>query len=145
MSKVKINLEEKEKENNSSNEQTSNITDSAEVNKKIYFKTLIGVLIAFIIIVALFLIFSTIFAIVTSYNSTIISGVSIKDIDVSGLTKEQVLEKLSSPFNEKLSKEITLYHNEYETTVVTSQFGVSFDLEKAADMACRVGRTRKCF
>lgn len=109
------------------------------------FKTIIGVSIAFIVIVIIFLIFSTIFALTTSYNSNIINGVSIKDIDVSGLTKEQALEKLSVAFNEKLAQEITLFHNDYEIEVFANQFGVSFDLDGAVNMAYSKGRTGNIF
>lgn len=107
--------------------------------KKKSYKTVIGILISLLIIAFLFLLFSTIFAIITRYNSTIINGVSIKEIDVSGLTKAQALEKIQDSFNKRLSKEIVLYHNDYETNVFANQFGVIFDLEKAVDMAysCR--------
>ena len=125
--------------------ENSNVVKTNETsnNNKKTRKIIIGISISIVIILLLFLFVSTIFAIVTSYSSTIISGVSIKDIDVSGLNKEEALDKLNSAFSQKLSQEITLKHNEYETAVFPEQFEISFDLNKAVDVAYSKGRTRK--
>lgn len=80
-------------------------------------KTLLIVSISLSILLLLFLLFSTIFALLTSSNSTIIRGVRIQDIDVSGLTKEQALESVSSIFDEKLEQTITLTHKDYAIDV----------------------------
>lgn len=114
------------------------------VSKKSH-KTFIILSLAFLVIVLLFLLFSTVFALINSYSTKIINGITIKDIDVSGLTKEQALEKVSTAFNKKLSQDITLKHNEYETTIFPEQFGVSFELENAVNVAYSKGRTRKYF
>lgn len=116
-----------------------------QVSEKSHKKTIIGISIALIIIILLFILLSTIFAIVTSYKKTIINGVSIKDINVSGLTKEQALDEITKSFNEKLSKDLTLKHNEYEINIFPEQFNVSFDLEKAVDMAYSKGRSGNIF
>lgn len=96
-------------------------------------------------ILFLFLLFSTIFALIYGSKSTIVQGVSIKNIDVSSLTREQALEKVLTTFKEKLEQPITLIHNEYETTVFPEQFDVAFALEEAVDMAYAKGRSRKYF
>lgn len=106
---------------------------------------IIGVTIAFVIIVILLLLFSTIFALITSNKNNIVNGVVIKDIDVSGLTKEEALEKVNNAFNEKLSKEITLKHNDYEQDVFLSQFEIKFDTEKAVNLAYSKGRSGNIF
>ena len=148
-----ITHEKEEKSNNSDSMKPPKVDDSVEAPKvedsieknteKKSHKTLIGVSIAFIVILILGLLFSTVFALATSNSYTVIKGVSIKDIDVSGLTREQALEKLTAAFNNKVSQKITLKHNEFELEVVPSQFGVSFDLDKAIDLAYNKGRTRK--
>ena len=120
------------------------VKEEVDKTKKSH-KSLVGVCIAFVIIFVLLLLFSTGFALYTSYSSTIISRIHIKDIDVSGLTREQALEKVSKPFNEKLSQEITLVHNDYELVVFPSQFEVSFDIDKAVDIAYSKGRNRKYY
>lgn len=108
-------------------------------------KTLLIVSISFVFILLLFFLFSTVFALVANLHSTIISGIHIKDVDVSGLTKEQALEKVLTAFEEKITQSITLKHNEYETTVFPEQLDVSFALEEAVDVAYSKGRSRKYF
>ena len=48
------------------------------------------------------LLFSTIFALININNEKIISGVSIKGIEVSGLTKEEAKAKLETIYTEKM-------------------------------------------
>lgn len=122
-------------------EDIENLTTS---NKKSY-KNIIIISIVSIIILALLLLFSTIFALVNSNKDTIINGVNIKGIDVSGLTKEQALEKISPVFEENLSKSIILKHNEYELPLIFSQLDVNFSLEEAVDLAYDKGRSGNIF
>lgn len=124
-------------------ENSNNDKEYKVVNQKKSYKTAIILSIAFIIIVLLFLLFSTIFALITSNKSTIINGVSIKDIDVSNLTKEQALEKISNEFSKKSAQAITLKHNDFEQTILPEQFEVSFSLSDAINMAYSKGRSRK--
>lgn len=124
-------------------ENSNNDKEYKVVNQKKSYKTAIILSIAFIIIVLLFLLFSTIFALITSNKSTIINGVSIKDIDVSNLTKEQALEKISNEFSKKSAQAITLKHNAFEQTILPEQFEVSFSLNDAINMAYSKGRSRK--
>lgn len=93
----------------------------------------------------LLLFFSTVFALVYSYNPTIVAGVKIKDIDVSGLTKEQAFEKVYSAFNSKLEQSFTLKYNEYELEVFPEQFGISFAVEDAVNTAYSKGRSSNIF
>lgn len=108
-------------------------------------KALFVVSFCFVAIVFLLLIFSTVFALITSHQNTIIKGVKIKDIDISGLTKEEALQKVSSTFNKKLEKQIILQHNDYELAIFLGQFDVSFNLEESINMAYNKGRMRKYF
>jgi len=93
----------------------------------------------------LLLIFSTIFAIINGNKTTIINGIKIKDIDVSNLTKEQAIEKVSNILNKNIEKEITLQYKNYEITVFPSQFNVDFNIEEAVNIAYKKGRMRKYF
>lgn len=115
-----------------------------DTSKKTY-KTAIILSLTLVIIIVLFLLFSTVFALISGYKSTIINGVKIKDIDVSGLNREEAIAKVSTAFEEKLEKQITLKHNDYSITVFPDQFDVSFAIEEAVDMAYKKGRTRKYF
>ena len=68
--------------------------------KKKWVKPVIILLILAVII----LIFSTIFAIMNINSDKIISGISINNIEVSGLTKEEAKGKLEAILNEKITK-----------------------------------------
>ncbi len=124
-------------------ENSNNDKEYKVVNQKKSYKTAIILSIALIVIVLLFLLFSTIFALITSNKPTIINGVSIKDIDLSNLTKEQALEKISNEFSKKSAQAITLKHNDFEQTILPEQFEVSFSLNDAINMAYCKGRSRK--
>ena len=127
-----------------SNDNNSDFQKQIAVPKKSH-KTAIVVSLAFVFIVFLFFIFSTIFALVNYTKTTIISGVSVKNIDISGLSKEQALEKVSAEFSKKSSQSITLKYNDSEQTVILEQLGVSFDLENAINVAYSKGRTGNIF
>ena len=141
-------IENQEKSNNNNNDNKNNtdipIVDTT-IKKKKSFKTPIIISISVTAIIILFLLFSTIFALINSNNTKIIKGVTIKDVDVSGLTKEEALVKVSDAFDKKLSESITLKHNEYSHTIVPSQFDVSFSLEDAVDIAYDTGRSGNIF
>ena len=152
-------LEETNNDNNSNDNQivtTDNIEEKSEnstnnieenntqVSKKSY-KTFIIISSVIIVIALLLFIFSTIFALIANHNNTIIRGVNIKGIDISGLTKEAAFEKVSNIFNAKLSESFTLKHNEYELEVFPEQFGISFDIEGAINTAYSKGRSSNIF
>lgn len=108
------NIEKEEIENPIEIEENEEIEKKTSTNSH---KTLFILSISLLILLLLFLLFSTVFALLNNANSTIIRGVSIQDVDVSGLTKEQALEKVSSIFGEKLEQTITLTHEDYAIDV----------------------------
>ena len=120
------------------------VKNEVQVSKKSY-KTLFIITSAIFVIALLLFIFSTIFALIASHNDTIINGVKIKGIDLSGLSKEDAYEKVSTAFNTKLSESFTLKHNEYELEVFPEQFGISFDIEGAINTAYSKGRSGNIF
>lgn len=97
------------------------------------------------ILILLILFFSTIFAIINMNNNNIINGVFIQGIDVSGLSTESAKQKVSSILSEQLSKDITLTHNDYSTTISPSQFNASFDIDNAISSAYSLGRSSNIF
>lgn len=131
------NVEEKELKTKEST------TEKIVKEKNNYNKKLIIALIIATFILLLF--FSTIFAIANLNNNKIISGVSIKGIDVSGLTKEEAFEKISNIANEKLTTPFNLVHNDFVNTVIPEQLGANFDIESSIDTAYKLGREDNIF
>lgn len=103
----------------------------------------IAILLGSIIILALF--FSTIFALVNMNNQKMMSGITIKGIDVSGLSKEEAKAKLETIYSEKMGKEIHLKYNEYESSLNPTLMEVSYDIDKAVEEAYKIGREGNIF
>lgn len=103
----------------------------------------IAILLGIIIILALF--FSTIFALVNMNNQKMMSGITIKGIDVSGLSKEEAKAKLETIYSEKMGKEIHLKYNEYESSLNPTLMEVSYDVDKAVEEAYKIGREGNIF
>lgn len=88
-------------------------------------------------------IFSTIFALTNRNSNKIVSGISIKGIDVSGLTYNEAYEKVAKVYSEKVKQNITLKHNEYETSLTPEQIEAEFKVQEAIDTAYNYGRSGK--
>lgn len=88
-------------------------------------------------------IFSTIFALTNRNSNKIVSGISIKGIDISGLTYNEAYEKVAKVYSEKMKQNITLKHNEYETSLPPEQIEANFKVQEAIDTAYNYGRSGK--
>ena len=108
-------------------------------------KRWVKILIATIIVMAIALVFSTVFAFININNEKIISGVSIKGIDVSGLTKEEAKAKLELVYNEKMEKDIELKYQEYEAELNPTLMEVKYDIDKAVEEAYEIGKSSNIF
>lgn len=114
-----------------------------DTKDKKYNKILIPI-ISILLIFILFL-FCTIFSLLNLNKTTIISGVSIKGIDVSNLTKEEAYNKVEAIINQKLSKPFNLIHNDISTTVSAEQLEVNFDITSSIDTAYSIGKESNIF
>lgn len=106
--------------------------------------TMLGVLgifgiLVFIAIIILIIAFG-IFTVYNANNDNIVSGVFIKNVDVSNLSKDEAKEKISSYINENLPENIALKHNDYETSIPLSSLNLSFDIDSAVDSAYSIGK-----
>ncbi len=86
-----------------------------------------------------------IFTFVNSKNKNIISGISIKGVDVSGLSTEEAKETIQNYINENLPENINLVHNEYETSIPLSALNVNFDIDSAVEQAYETGKSGNIF
>lgn len=132
-------FEKVEKKNKKVKKDVKDMTPS-EYKKK---KWLIPSIIVIVIIVAIFI--STIFALVNMNNEKIISGISISGIDVSGLSKEEAIAKMTTIYQEKKEKEIGIQYEDYETTLNPTVMGVNYEIEQAVEEAYLVGKEDNIF
>ena len=86
-----------------------------------------------------------IFTFVNSQNENIVSGVSIKGVDVSGLSTEEAKETIQNYINENLPENINLVHNDYQTSIPLSALNVNFDIDSAVEQAYAIGKSGNMF
>ena len=110
-------------------------------NKKI----LIIVLIAILII---FFIFSVIFSLL-NLNDNIISGISINNINISKMSKEEANSKLTSLIDKKIKQEIKLVYSKdkdnYEKNLDLSILNIDYNLQDTLNEAYQIGRGKNIF
>mgnify|MGYP001063935259 CR=1 FL=1 len=111
--------------------------------------TMLGVLgifgiLIFITTIILIIAFG-IFTVYNANNDNIVSGVFIKNVDVSNLSKDEAKEKISSYINGNLPENIALKHNDYETSIPLSSLNLSFDIDSAVDYAYSIGKNGNVF
>lgn len=111
--------------------------------------TMLGVLgifgiLVFIAIFVLLIAFG-IFTVYNANNDNIVSGIFIKNVDVSNLSKSEAKEKISNYINSNLPENIALKHNDYETSIPLSSLNLSFDIDSAVDSAYVIGKSGNVF
>ena len=135
--KVEI-IEDKTKE-----EEFKNIPNNETHSSKRYLIAIGVFLIVFLGIICI------IFGAFTFYNyqnnSIIAKGIYINNIDVSGLTKSEAKDKLGKIYQDKLSNDITLKHNDFSAYVKTSEIELSYDLDSAINYAYEIGKSSNIF
>ena len=96
---------------------------------------------------ALLLILLIIFAGFTFYNiknnDSIAKGVYIYGIDVSGKTKKEAINTLTSKFETIQNTDIKLISEDYETIINPSEINLKFDIDSAINFAFSIGKSGK--
>lgn len=105
--------------------------------------TIFGIL-TFIFILIILITFIT-FTLINTKSQTIAHGISIKGIDISGLTKEEATKKISTYISSSIPEEIKLKHNDYETSLSTEQLSVYFNTNEAVEIAYEIGKNGNIF
>lgn len=124
----------KEKENIEDKKSTENTK-----TKKLSKKTTICIVLVSILVIFL-LIISVIFSLININNENILNNVSIMGIDVSNMPIDKAKEAVSEVVNAKISEEMTLKKDDYETSLNANQISAQFDVETAVSEAFNIGR-----
>ena len=127
-------LKDEIKDNNT-NSSEFNIVTLNNGNNKDFFKIFGFLILGFIIILVLIFI---IFSIYNYKNNKISSGIFIKNINVSGLTKDEAINKVTTEISKKMPEDINLYYADFKTTISLDQIETSFDIESAIDKAFEI-------
>ena len=133
-----VSNEVKSSVENNSNE---NLIDVEKKPKSILsiFSIIIGVFISILLVIFCG------FTVFNMFNTNIISGVFIKDIDVSNLSPSDAKYQLDNYFKSHLPDEITVKHGDFEATISLTQMETYFDTKSACDKAFKVGRSGNIF
>ena len=86
-------------------------------------------------------IFCVIFSLFNINNEKILKNLSINGIDISEMNIEEARKKINSEVNTKLNTNINLVHNEYETSIIPTQFEVQYNVDEAIREAYNIGRS----
>lgn len=116
------------------------VTTSEKENKKNSILSSLIFILVTILILAL-----GIFTAYNFFNTNIISGVSIKGIDVSNMSKSDARYEVDNYINSLLPEEIRLTHGDFEATISLSQVDAKFDTKEATNLAYSVGRQGNIF
>ena len=108
-------------------------------------KPKIFLIVSLVLLSILILVFSTIFSLLTMHSDTIVQGVSIYGVDVSGLTKQEADSTLKEYIAAKEEKPITLIHNDFSASISLSQLNIKFDFSHAIEEAYSIGRNGQFF
>ncbi len=113
-----------------------------EQKSKNVLSTFAWLVVLFLVII---LVFFGAFAIFQLLNNNIIHGISVKGIDVSGLSVADAKYQLDNYLKSQLPEEITLQHGDFKSTISTSQMNMSFDTKSATRLAFSFGRNEDFF
>lgn len=140
-----LNTNKIETNKNQENSRTFKPLDEQQYKNKSKSDVLtIFAILCFIFVLLSLIIFGA-FSFINLTSTKIAKGVYIKGIDVSGLTKEDATKKISSYVSSSIPEEIKLKHNDFETSLSTSQLAIYFNTEEAVNMAYNIGKTGNIF
>ena len=133
--------EKKENKNNkkSTNTKFSSVKEDKNTKKKSKFFHIFKIVI--LSLIAILILTFGVFTIYNMFNSNIIYGVYIKDVNVSGMSESDARYQLENYLPSKLPQEIRVKHGDFETTISLAQIEASFDIKTATQDAFKVGRT----
>ena len=131
-------LAEKEKNKEINFNNNYNNTSLIETVKDLHILKTYFILILIFLLIVLISFIS--FAIYNDRNTNLAKGLYVKGVDVSGLSYDDAKVKIENYLNSSMKENITLKHNEYDTTINIEQLEVKFDVESALNAAYQYTR-----
>lgn len=144
MSKNQI-LERQENDDMKIEESSGHIESNNKIkNKQGKNKVFIIAIVMSIIIITL-LVLSCVFAIINKNSDTIINGIKINGIEISGMTKDNAKQKINEEITKLLEEQVILKYKDYEIGIDTKQINAEFNVDEIVDKAYKVGRSNNIF
>ena len=126
-------LKEKEKTHDTN---SADLAVAIQNNTDYTFFKIFGILL--LIFITILIIAFIIFSVINNNNNKILNGIFIKNINVSGLTKEEASIKVKEEISKQMSQDITVHYNDFETTINLEQIEASFDIDSAINKAYEI-------
>lgn len=98
-----------------------------------------------IVLVLILALFSTIFSLSNLNNVRILDGVTVRDISLKGLTKEEATAMLTEKFNQQYKSDITLEYEDYSVIINGEQINANYNIEQIVEEAYDIGRDGDIF
>lgn len=137
-------LEDAKKEENTSNIDPISDFKPVKIEKpKKSIMSILGIILGILIIIILVALLG--FTGYNALNQNIVSGVHIKDVDISNLSKSDAKYQVENYIKDKLPAEIKVKHGDFEATLSTSQISTEYDIKSAVNKAYTVGRQGNIF
>lgn len=98
-----------------------------------------------IVLVLILALFSTIFSLSNLNNVRILDGVTVRDISLKGMTKEEATAMLTEKFNQQYKSDITLEYEDYSVIINGEQINANYNIEQIVEEAYDIGRDGDIF
>ena len=102
-------------------------------------------IIASIVVVVAIFVLSIVFALINMTNENILNGISIQGIDVSGMKKEEAIQKIKETYEAKQEKDIEVKYQDYESAIDLKILEINYNIEDAVNEAVGKGRNSNIF
>jgi len=135
--------EKEDKEINSEDEVIKKYKSEKKLKENKYKnkKSKTAILITVFVILLLVIVFGlTGFAILNSNNNKILNGITIRNIQVAGLTAEEATKIIEEQFQYEKTKEVVLNVNGEKYYMTPEQIELKYNVEKAVEKAYSIGR-----
>lgn len=138
--KVETKIEKKKDEPEENKKKEIPKEEKENKKNKIIILSVVGVIVLLTVILL-----CSAFALLNMNNNKIIKGVTVNNISVENLTKEEALEKIKEEINKNLEKDINIKYNDFEYSIKLTQIEVKYKIEEAIEKAFNTGRSNNIF
>lgn len=142
--KVEKEPKQERADNKKEQEQAKRLEELKKASDKKRKRIIISVICVVVALVLIFL-FSTVFALFNINNTKIISKVYVGSLNLSGLTQEEAMQKLTEELEQKISKNVNLKTEDFEYQIQLSQIEVNYNINKGVQEAYDIGRNGNIF
>lgn len=134
-----------EKNENKEQEKNNELDKEPKIETKNKKNKILIITFTTISILIIIMLLSSIFALLNMNNNKVIKGITINQINIENLTKEEAIEKINEKVNNKIEKDINITYNDFNYSIKLSQIELQYKVEDAVENAYNIGRSNNIF